>query len=53
MMKNIFFYEQIYIFKINKINRLTKHLSQTILAIRVEFIGVKFAWKRIYSVLAA
>ena len=32
---------------------LTKHLQQNILAIRVEFIGLKFAWKRIYKVPAA
>ena len=37
----------------NVIFRLTKHLSQNILGIRVVFIGLKFNWKRIYSVPAA
>ena len=37
----------------NVIIRLTKHLSQNILAIRVEIIGLKFAWKWIQSLPAA
>ena len=46
MTKIIYIYEKIYIFK-NVIIRLTKHLPKDILAIRVVFIGSKFAWKRI------
>ena len=42
MTKNNYIYEKIYIIK-NVIIRLTKHLPQDILEIRVVFIGLKFA----------